>query len=74
MAGEHRDVMINYLDHGAQTLQVTSVRSILALISMLDLKVWSTDVKLAYLQSETALTRDMYIKNPADEFELEPNQ
>ena len=72
MSGGHRDVVKDYLVHGAQTLQATSMRLILSLSSMLGFKSYSTDVKLACLQSATAFTRDIYIKNAAEELELEP--
>ena len=72
VAGGHMDVFKDYLIHGAQTLQATSVRLILVLSSIFGFQVWSTDVKLAYFQSSTALNREVYIKRPAKEHELEP--
>ena len=59
--------------HGAQTIQPTSARSVLALSSIFGFKVWSMDVKLAQLHSDAALKRAMNIKSPAQEFELERN-
>ena len=55
--------------HGAQTLQEASVRFILVLSTMFELKVWSFDVKLAYLQSKEQLTRRVLIINPASELQ-----
>ena len=36
--------------------------------------LWSSEVKLAYLQSSEPLTRRVFIKNPAPEFGLQPNE
>ena len=36
--------------------------------------MWSTDVKLAYPQSVILLQRCVFIRNPADEFELAPDE
>ena len=54
--GGHRDRLKQYLVHGAQALQASSARLILAIAAIYDLAVWSCDVKLAYLQSAEPLT------------------
>ena len=40
---------------------------------MYDFEVWSSDVKLAYLQSTKPLERRVFIKDPAREFQLHPD-
>ena len=72
--GGHRDSLKQFMVHGAQTLQASSARLILALATMFEFHVWSSDVKLAYLQSTEPLTRRVFIKNPAPEFELRPEE
>ena len=74
VVGGHRDSMKHYLVHGAQTLQASSVRLLLALAAALDFGVWSSDVKFAYLQSSEPLLRRIFIRNTAPEFELEPHE
>lgn len=72
--GSHRDVLKHYMVHGAQTLQTSFARLLLALASLLDFDVRCADVKIAYLQSSKPLERRVFIKNPVTEFELELNQ
>ena len=72
--GGHRDRLKNFLVHDAQTVSPSSTRLFLCLSAMFDFKIWSFDVKLAYLQSEGTMPRDVYIKNPAPEFELAPHE
>ena len=61
--GGHRDILKHYLVHGAQTLQPSSVRLLFALASAYDFDIWSSDVKIAYLQSTEPLTHPVFIKN-----------
>ena len=42
--------------------------------AMFGFDVWSSDVKLAYLQSTEPLKRRVLIINPAPQFELEPHE
>ena len=72
--GGHRDQLKHYMVNGAQTLQCSSARLNIALESMCEFDVWSTDVELAYLQSSEPLERRVFIKSPAQELELEPNE
>ena len=66
--GGQKDSLKSYLVHGSQTLHIASIRLLLELASILRFKVWSTDVKLAYLQSSVPLERKIYITKPAPEF------
>ena len=56
--------------HGAQTLQESSSRLLLALPAAHEFELWTSDVKLAYLKSTEPLERRVFVKNPAPEFEL----
>ena len=72
--GGHRDKLKHYMVHGAQTLQASSARLLLALASSFNFELWTSDIKLAYLQSTKPLKRKVFIHNPAPEFELEPQE
>ena len=72
--GGNHDSLKHYLVHGAQTLQATSTRLLIALACAHGFDVWSTDVKLAYLQSTEPLLRRVFVTNPAPEFELDPSE
>ena len=60
--------------NGPQTLQAFSARVLLGLAAAHGFKVWTSDVKLAYLQSSKPLERRVFIHNPAHEFELDPKE
>ena len=70
--GGHREQMKHYLVYGAQSLQPSSIRLLLAMAAMHCFDVWSTDVKLGYLQSSEPVARRFFVNNPAPEFELHP--
>ena len=60
--------------HAAKTLKPPLSKLLLALASMLDLDVWSTDVKLVYVQSTEPLQRRVFVKSPYHEFSLGTNE
>ena len=68
--GGHRDILKHFMIHGAQTLQASSIRLLLA--PMFGFNFWSSDIELAYLESTEQLRRKVFISNPAPEFELGP--
>lgn len=56
VAGGHRDKDKNYFVHRITTLSQTSTRVVVALAAVFNLKVWSHDVTLAYIQSDEPLS------------------
>ena len=58
--------------HSAQTLQAFSSRLLLTLASMHSFPVWTSDVKLAYLQSTKPLDRRVYIRDPVPNLNWTP--
>ena len=58
--------------YGAQTLQTSSARLLIPIASIFGFKLWSSDVKLAYLQSTETLRRRVFTNKPGPEFELHP--
>jgi len=72
--GGYRDRLKHLMVHTTQTLQPSSVRLLLALAAIHGFKVWTSDVRQAYLQSSHTLSREVFIRNPVAEFELNPEQ
>lgn len=72
--GGHRHRMEDMMVHDATTLQPQSIRILLALAAMFGFKIWTSDVRQAYLQSALLLTRDLLITKPVPEIELSPDQ
>eukprot|EP00171_Calliarthron_tuberculosum_P022290 IDg22290t1 len=68
--GGHRDRMKAMMVHDAATLQLLSIRLILTLSAIEGFDIWTSDVRHAYLQSEEPLSRDLFLVNPAPEFEI----
>ena len=69
--GGHHDRLKAFLVHGSQMLQQIGFRVLVALAVTFNLKTWSVDVKLAYLQAEEPMQRRMYIGDPVVELDLE---
>ena len=72
--GGHRDRHKEFMVHTSQTLQPASVRLMLAIASLFNFEVWTSDVRQAYLQSAEPLSRFIYIDPPSPEFALAPEQ
>eukprot|EP00171_Calliarthron_tuberculosum_P009396 IDg9396t1 len=56
--------------HDTATLRSQSTRLLLALSAAEKFDVWTSNVLHAYLQPEEPLSRDLFIVNPAPEFEM----
>ena len=68
--GGHRDKYKDLMVHNSKTLQPHSIILLLALTSMLNFDLWTSDVSQTYLQSSLPLSRQVYIKRPVEEFGL----
>ena len=69
----HRDKEKNMMVHTATTLQPQYIR-ILSLANIHDFDIWTSDSRPAYMQSSDPLDREIFIKKPVPEFELDPNE
>jgi hypothetical protein len=72
VAQGHKDRDTNVLVHNSTTVRQISTRLIVSLAATLDFRIWSQDVKQAYLQSSEKLMRKVYLK-PSTEFGLPQN-
>ena len=71
MVGDHRERLKLILVHGPQTLQLISVRMLVAFSAIFNFKILLIDVKLAYLSAYEPLQRKMNIGVTAVELELD---
>lgn len=72
--GGHRDKYKALIVHASCTIQPSSIRLLLALAKMLDFDIWTADARQAFLQAFLPIGREVYIKNPVKEFNLNSNQ
>lgn len=72
--GRHRDILNNLLNHSSQTLQPSSIHSILEIAAAHEFNFWTLEVRQAYLQSGFSLSREVFIYNTPVEFKLVPDE
>ena len=60
--GGHRDRDKHIIVHNTVNIKQSSIRTIMALATILGLDVWSSDVKQAYLQSASKLQRKVFVR------------
>ncbi len=60
--------------HSTQTVQASSSRLLVSLASILSFDVWTADVTRACVHSGKPLRRDIVIRSPAEDFELNPDK
>lgn len=60
--------------HSTTTLQLQSIRLLLAISMMFGFKIWTSDVRQAYLQSAEPLSRNVFTSKPVSEFDLKPSE
>lgn len=70
----HRDILKSMMVNSSQTLQIFSIRLLLAIASIFEFKVWTADVIQAYLQSDEPRSREVYIQDFVPKFGLRKNQ
>lgn len=68
-----RDNIRTSLVQDSATSRQVSARMLVGLVTIIGVRIFSTDVTQAYLQSATGVMHDIYIK-PGKDFELAPNQ
>ena len=72
LIGGLKDTFKHDLVNDTRTLWTQSAHFMIALAAILGLRLWSTEVKLAYVHSTEPLQRRIFINNPVAEFESEP--
>lgn len=66
--------MKHFMFHCVQTLHASSAKILNAFGSVFHSKIQSSEIKLAYVQSNEPLRRRVLITNPAEEFKLDSSQ
>lgn len=69
----HRDKEKKFLVHDSTNLRQRSNRLLVAIAAIFSFRIWSHDVRKAFLQSAEKLTRKVFLK-PSKEFELSEGQ
>ena len=54
--------------------QCVPLRKFLIVANIIGFSIWVADVKFAYLQSDKSIMKRIFIRNPASEFELSPEE
>lgn len=68
--GCHRDQLKHMMFHSTSTLQLSSIRLLLALPTIQGFDIWTSDVRQSYLQLAEPLVRDFFIAKPVPKVEL----
>lgn len=69
----HRDQEKKSLVHQSATVNLSSVRLIIGLVSKFDFKIWKEYISQAYIQSKSELLRDVYLK-PSKQLSITPEK